>query len=145
MYYTFSFYTYANATARSVTPKIVWSTGDVTTGTASSNTVGSWTRHSLTATVPPGAYSATLNILIASPVANEIHYIDDVLFEYGSSVKPYFDGSFDGYNYADNTGTIDSMWEYNGIPNACRSHYYTNRVANAGRLKSIITDGLYYA
>jgi hypothetical protein len=145
VYYTFSFYTYAATTARTVNAQINWSTGDTTNGTATSNVVGSWTRVSLTAKVPNGATSATLNITIASPASTEVHYIDDVLFESGYTLKPYFDGTFDGYNYADNTGTIDSMWEYNGIPNACRSHYYINRVANAGRLKSIITDGLYYA
>jgi phage tail-like protein len=151
IFYTLSFYSRAETTSRNCYAKIYWykdeagTPSDIipsSTSVAKTNNTSTWTRYGEPMRVPEDAISAVVEIYVASSVAGEKHFIDDVLFEKGYNLGAYFDGSFDGQNY---DSVRDSVWETGGIPNACRSHYYLNRVANTGRLKTILTDGLYYA
>jgi hypothetical protein len=149
--YIFSAYAKDVSTSAQVAAKIEWydasnSIISTTSGTATTINTSGWTRVTVTDTAPAGASYATPTIYTKTAVSNGAQFlVEDVLFEYGSILNPYFDGSFDGMNYSANGINIDSMWERNGTAHACRSHYYINRVGNSGRLKSIITDGLYYA
>ena len=150
--YTLSFYTKAASTARDCYAEIYWykdadgtipsDITPVSTGTTASNSTSEWTRYSITATSPSDAVSSKVEVHVNSTANGEVHYVDAVLFEKGYSVAPYFDGDFDGQNY---TSDRDSVWETGGTANKCRSHFYLNRVENTGRLKTILTDGVYYA
>ena len=98
-----------------------------------------WTQVSVTFTSDPNAAYAVLSF--ASPDSTTTtYYIDAVLFEAAAGPLTYFDGSFDGFNSSDNR---DSVWE--GTANASRSHLYPNRVFNLGNIKTIMTDGIYFA
>ena len=149
--YIFSVYVKDVNTSAQVRTSIEWydasnSLLSTKNGTAYTINTSTWTRVYVTDTAPAGAVYATPTIYTTASVSNGTQFLlDDALFEYGSTLNPYFDGSFDGMNYSSNGINIDSMWERNGTPHACRSHYYNNRVGNSGRIKSIITDGLYYA
>jgi hypothetical protein len=148
--YTFSFdFSGVYPTAQTVTAQIVWSDSSVTTGTPVDVTtdlsIEKWTRVSVTGYVPTGVTSATVRIIITNNSAvsgHSYHYIRFPMFEQSSVVNPYFDGYFDGQTWED---TRDSIFEINGSPGYCPSYLYSNRVNNQGRLKSIITDGVYYA
>lgn len=144
--YTLSMWVKPTTNARNVVLAINFTTGTVSTTISSANVpANTWTRVSVTGTVPVGSTDANVSITFKNAATSDIFYIDDVLFEYGSDLLFYFDGDFDGQNYASNGIAIDSTWELGGIANACRSHYYYNRIGNTGRLKTVITDGLYYA
>ena len=151
-YYTLSFYVKSAVTSRNCYAKIYWFQDEaktlpsaVTASSTGSTVVTSsstWNRVVTTQQVPVDANYAVVEININSSVNAEVHYVDDVLFEQGYTVGYYFDGSFDGQSYESER---DSVWETGGVANSCRSHLYQNRVKNVGRLKTIITDGLYYA
>jgi hypothetical protein len=148
-YYTLSFYTKSDGTGVPVTATGYFyddngSLVSTIVGTTTTNTT-SWSRYSNKFTMPValGQLHAYFTITLgATTSAGGTQFIDDVLLENSSVLNPYFDGSYDGYNYQSDR---DSIWETGGVANACRSHYYKNRVSSAGRLNAIITDGLYYA
>lgn len=96
--YTFSVYSTAGATARTITPKIRWYTRfgvliSTTSGSAVANTSTAWaTRLTATGTAPTGAYYAVPAISIASVAAassNEHHYFDGVQFEQASAATEF--------------------------------------------------------
>lgn len=96
--YTFSVYSTANGTVRTITPKIRWYTRfgvliSTTNGTAVANTTTAWaTRLIATGTAPSGAYYAVPGVSIASVAAassNEHHYFDGVQFEQASSATDF--------------------------------------------------------
>jgi hypothetical protein len=129
---------------------IAYATGTTMTTAALPLTAGAWTRYKMTFTVPPSTLvtdTATINFIFYETDRAQALFVDDVLLEDGSVLGTYFDGSFDGYNYGSTLGSesINSMWENNGIDHSTRSHYYKNKVTSLGSLKSIITDGVYYA
>ena len=151
IFYTFSFYSKAAVTSENTYAEIYWYKDDAATipsdikakeeGSKKLNSTTSWTRNSVTGRVPEDARTAKVEIHIETTTASETHYIDNALFEKGFTEDTYFDGDFDGQNYSDNK---DSVWETAGVPHACKSYFYLNRVANTGKLKAVITDGLYY-
>lgn len=144
VYYTFSFYMQTSGTQRNVTASINWNVGTASTSVISSTSyaAGSWVRHSVVGAVPVGASTATVSISVASTGAGEIYYIDDVLLETGSTLRPYFDGSYDGQSYTKNK---DSVWEVGGVPNGCASYLYNNRVGGLNRLKGILSNEVFGA
>jgi len=97
--YSFSVYSTAGSTPRSVTVGIRWYTrfgiliGSASTGTGSNNTTTAWaTRLSVTAAAPTGAYYAVPQISIASVAGSgtpEYHYFDGALFEVGIDVTEF--------------------------------------------------------
>lgn len=93
--YTFSGYAQAGATARSITGLIAWydNTGTListsTAGTGVSDTAGSWSRFTKTATSPSNAYFAVPHIRYASAALSEVHYFDALQFEAGSSATTF--------------------------------------------------------
>ena len=95
--YTFSGYSQAATTARSVTALIAWydSKGTLlstsSAGSGVTNTAGSWHRFSKTATSPSNAYFAVPHVKIASTVSSEKHYFDAFQFELGSSATAFQD------------------------------------------------------
>jgi phage tail-like protein/uncharacterized delta-60 repeat protein len=151
-FYTLSFYTKAASASKTCYSEIYWFKDDEGTvpsdikikevGASTVNSTTEWIRNSVIGRAPEDAKTAKVEVHFVTTTSNEVHYLDNVLFEKSYSVSAYFDGSFDGQNYTDDR---DSIWETGGIPNKCRSHFYLNRVANTGRLKTTLTDGLYYA
>jgi hypothetical protein len=151
-FYTLSFYTQAASTARNCYAEIYWYKDEAGTvasdikvkevGASAPNSTTGWARYQVTGRAPEDAVSAKVEVHVIAGTSGEVHYLDNVLFEKGYSTGAYFDGNFDGQNYTDDR---DSMWETGGIPNKCRSHFYLNKVSNTGRLKTTLTDGLYYA
>jgi hypothetical protein len=93
--YTFSFYTYAKTTARSIGTKIYWyDRNGVSLGASSepkiNNTIASWgTRPTVTATAPTNAYYAVPSIKIYNAIGSEYHYFDSCQFEQASSVTDF--------------------------------------------------------
>jgi hypothetical protein len=96
--YTFSIYTSAKSTTRSITAKIKWYNRfgvllSTSSGSAISNTSGALSvRPYVTATAPANAYYAVPNVSIAS-VGNaaslEFHYFDAAQFEQASSATGF--------------------------------------------------------
>ena len=96
--YTFSIYSTAGSTVRTITPKIRWYTRfgvliSTTSGTAVANTTTSWaTRLTATGTAPSTAYYAVPGISIAAVAAassNEHHYFDAAQFEQAAAVTDF--------------------------------------------------------
>lgn len=94
-----------NATARSSSAAIRWldSTGatlSTTTGTASTETGAAWKQYTVTGTAPAGAVSARLIANVTSPANAEVHFVDDLQVEPGSTVTTYCDGTQAGCRWA---------------------------------------------
>ena len=96
--YTFSVYSTAGSTVRTITPKIRWYTRfgvliSTTSGTATANTTTEWaTRLIATGTAPSGAYYAVPGVSIASVAAassNEYHYFDGAQLEQAGTVTDF--------------------------------------------------------
>lgn len=89
--YTFSAYSLANSSTRSVSSTISWYDRDgvlISTesyGTGVTNNTSTWSRSVKTATSPSNAYFAVPTIKVASTAAGEIHYFDALQFEQASS------------------------------------------------------------
>ena len=121
--YTFSAYTRAATTARSVDVLIEWynSSNAIISIPESSditNSTTGWTRSlALTAVAPVGAVTCTASVRVFGVAISEVHYIDGILFETGSSLLPYFDGT-----YADTyTGYTLTTKSWSGTANASTS------------------------
>jgi len=113
----------------------------VTATTAAVSTATGWNRLFVSGRSPSNANFAEVRIIRTDAAGNTgTVYVDAVMFEKLSVLKPYFDGSFDGQSYADDR---DSLWE--GTADASVSHLYYNRVFNSGKIDSMITDGMFYA
>jgi hypothetical protein len=93
--YSFSGYSQAATTARSVSSFISWYDrfgtfiSNSTTGTGVTNTAGGWRRFYNTATSPATAYFAVPHIQLASATSSEKHYFDALQFEANSSVTTF--------------------------------------------------------
>jgi P2-related tail formation protein len=96
--YTFSVYSTAGSTVRTITPKIRWYNRfgvllSTTNGSAVANTTTAWaTRLIATGTAPSNAYYAVPGVSIAAVAAassNEHHYFDGAQFEQASSVTDF--------------------------------------------------------
>ena len=96
--YTFSVYTSAKSTTRTVTAKIHWYDRfgvsiSTSSGTGLSNTTGALSvRPKVTATAPTGAYYAVPEISIASVAGStslEFHFFDAAQFEQASAVTDF--------------------------------------------------------
>jgi hypothetical protein len=92
--YTASAYFYPGSTARNVSVYIQWytssSSSTTTTGTSVSEVLNTWTQvtsvlASVSAVAPAGALYARVGVNISSAGLSEIHYIDQVGFNIGSS------------------------------------------------------------
>jgi len=96
--YTLSYRAWSYATARSFKAGINWYDrtgtiiGSTALGSATTSTTTSWTTISVTATSPSNAVFAIPVFTIASPTANEVHFLDAFQFEAGGSVT-YFQES----------------------------------------------------
>lgn len=112
--YRVSCYSRAATTARYSLIVLSWldsagATLAINTGTAKRNATGAWTRHNITATAPSNAVTVGIYFTVGSgveddwPQDGEQHYLDAVLMESGTNLKPYFDGATPtagGYTYA---------------------------------------------
>lgn len=97
--YSFSVYSTAGSTTRSVTVGIRWFTrfgvliGSASTGTSATNSATAWaTRLSVTATAPTNAYYAVPQISVASVAGSatpEFHYFDGAQFEKSATVTEF--------------------------------------------------------
>lgn len=84
-------------------------------GTTTTITRGNWTRLSVSATVPSGYYKALPRILSTTFLAvGQVAYVDAWLLETGSTLLPYFDGTYAG-TY---TGYTLTSQQWNGTANA---------------------------
>ena len=97
--YTFSIYSTAGSTGRTITPSITFydrfgvATGSTTNGTAIANTTTNWaTRLTVTATAPSGAYYSVVRLSIASVAGSgtpEYHYFDGAQFEQSATATEF--------------------------------------------------------
>jgi hypothetical protein len=96
--YTGSFYV-KSSVSRLASARFVWlnaAGGFISTpqGTASETSTTAWTRRFITETAPALAVSVALQVIISSVPVSEVHYIDGLLLETGSTLLPYFDGTY---------------------------------------------------
>jgi hypothetical protein len=127
--YTFSIYVYTDVVS-DYRADIRWATavtgGTVldTLGTASAITANTWTRYSVTGTAPAGYPFAQFNTVRISNTVTGTTYVDAALVETGSSVLPYFDGTYDdpytdytltfqAWDGTANTSTSTTVWGLN--------------------------------
>jgi hypothetical protein len=96
--YTFSIYSMADTTLRSISVGVLWydKLGNLITDGATvnavNNAVGSWTRiYNRNSTAPAYAAYADVYIRINSPADGEIHYFDAAQFEEAASETTYTD------------------------------------------------------
>lgn len=94
--YTFSIYSRAKTTTRSVSLDISWynSSGSLISDSgahATTNSTSAWTRAYVTGTAPSNAVYAGISITITSAASGEIHYFDAAQFEASSSATNYVD------------------------------------------------------
>lgn len=108
--YTFSGYG-RTSVAQNMFAQIFW-LNDVGTvignsaGTTTAVAANTWVRHSVTGTAPAGAVRVRLDIRFASPApVGSTRDASLYLFEEGSTLNPYFDGSYFGATWA---GTADA-------------------------------------
>ena len=97
--YTFSIYSTAGSTTRTVTTGINWYNrfgvviGTTSTGTGTANSATAWAvRHSVTATAPTGATYAAPQISVASVAGSatpEFHYFDGAQFEKSATATEF--------------------------------------------------------
>jgi hypothetical protein len=115
--------------------KVLLGTSSSSTWVVPLNSTLTFARPFVTATAPEEAAYAIARVTWVAPTAAGIGLVfDQMLFEKSSFVLDYFDGS---YGYADQN---DLLWQ--GTPGASRSHYYRNRNATYGRIKTTLTDYL---
>lgn len=110
-----SLYARAGSAARNVTLSIYWyNSANVLLGSVSDTPApdasGSWTRFDVTGLAPAGTTQAEIGVTIDSVPRGEFHYLDSVLFEEGTTLDPYFDGS------TPDVGSLQYTWA--GAPNA---------------------------
>ena len=94
--YTFSIYSRAKTTTRSISLDISWynSSGSLIGDSgahATTNSTSAWTRAYVTGTAPSSAVYAGVSITITSAASGEIHYFDAAQFEASSSATNYVD------------------------------------------------------
>jgi hypothetical protein len=95
--YTFTAYTQAGTTSRSVSANILWydAKGKALTpssfGSGTTNATHSWSRLTVTAASPQGAAYAVPNIKVTSAASGESHYFDALQFEQYSSATYFQD------------------------------------------------------
>jgi hypothetical protein len=116
--YTGSFYVKSASVSRSAFARIAFYNAagtniSTSSGTASATSTTDWQRRSITVTAPGLAVSAALQVQIPDVPVSEVHYIDALLLEPGSTLLPYFDGTY-AETYTGNTllsqqwnGTVD--------------------------------------
>jgi hypothetical protein len=118
--YVASAFAYSATTSRTTDLTIRFHDASGTELSASSggsvaSTVGSWTRLSYSATAPAGTVSVSVSVRWYAVVLNEVHYVDSVLIETGSTLQPYFDGTYED-------GSIRMVSQgWNGTANASTS------------------------
>lgn len=106
--YVVSGYFRAATTARSCKVGVTWYDaagaaigGSVWMPTGVNDTTTGWTRVTFATTSPANAAYASPRIVVAAPVAGEVHYLDAVMFETGTVASTYFDGdTADDTNYS---------------------------------------------
>ena len=95
--YTFTAYTRAGSTGRSVSAQIYWydvkgnALTAATAGSSSTNNTSSWTRVTSSVTSPTNAAYAVPHLKVTSTASNEVHYFDALQFEAGSSATAFQD------------------------------------------------------
>ena len=86
-------------------------------GTDLATSTSAWQRRSVSATAPALAVTAIVQLVVLSAGTTETHYLDAILLETGSTLLPYFDGT-----YADTyTGYTLESQAWNGTANASTS------------------------
>jgi hypothetical protein len=86
-------------------------------GTDSATSTTAWQIRSVSATAPALAVTAIVQLVILSAGTTETHYLDAIMLETGSTLLPYFDGT-----YADTyTGYTLTEQAWNGTANASTS------------------------
>jgi hypothetical protein len=118
--YTYSAYV-RSSVARQCRIYISWYNGGTSVGTSLgsyiTSSISDWTRCSLTATAPATATIAYLVTQTASSQIGDLVYWDAFLLENGSTLLPYFDGTYvDPY-----TGYTLLSQQWNGTANASTS------------------------
>jgi hypothetical protein len=87
------------------------------TSTITPPTVNTWGRFSMTATSPANTATVFCDVVVSFAVVGETFYVDAALLETGTTLLPYFDGT-----YADTyTGYTLTSQDWNGTANASTS------------------------
>lgn len=100
------------------------------------NSTTGWARGSVTAAAPAGATQAVVPVqFLGTGDAGEIHYVDGVLVERGTTVGDFFDG-------ASFSNEGEYMWQVDGDPGNTASHYYSRRLIKNFRLNQRLSEFL---
>ena len=63
-------------------------------GPASFTSTTAWQRRSIVTTIPATTVTVAVSVFINAVPVGEVHYIDAILMETGSTLLPYFDGTY---------------------------------------------------
>jgi hypothetical protein len=83
-----------------------------------------------TATASPIYLGMNVVATTMTPAVASLFWIDGILVEEGTSLRPYFDGSM---------GT-DYLWETGGTANLARSYYYQNRIERGYLVTTLLNE-----
>lgn len=124
--YTASLYVRSATVTRSARVRILWynaAGANITTsdGVNSTTSTSAWQRRSVSATAPATAVTAVVQLVVISASTTETHFLDAILFEAGSVLLPYFDGTYadpysgytlttQGWNGTTNNSTSTATW-----------------------------------
>jgi hypothetical protein len=120
--YTASLAVKSATVTRTARIRIVWynSAGasiTVSDGANQTTSISAWQVRSVTGTAPALAVTAIVQLVVLSAGTTETHYLDAIMLETGSTLLPYFDGT-----YADTyTGYTLTAQAWNGTANASTS------------------------
>jgi hypothetical protein len=133
--YTFSVYVMAASVPRAVELVLDFVNSSnvvISTGTqAFTEQSAQFYRGTIVAQVAPAnTASVRVQIVIASSVTGEQHYVGGTLLEMSSFAGVYFDGNYDPIT--------DYVWE--GTPNQSVSDYYPNLVTKLSRLATVLPN-----
>lgn len=104
---------------------------ELDTGPWETHEADEWVRQSYFSLAPREGYQAIVYIEVefGTTDANNIAWIDGVMFEHSHSLNDYFDGALFGG---------DALWE--GDPDNSRSHYYIQRAHKNYRIPKLMQD-----
>jgi hypothetical protein len=93
-----------------------------------------WRTMYVTFTAPASSVYLGMNIMqgTMAPGVASIFWIDGVLIEEGTAVRPYFDGSM-GPDY---------LWEQGGSPNLAHSYFYENYVERSYLIQTLLEENV---
>lgn len=91
-----------------------------------------WRTVAVTFTATETTTSLGINVAHATMTAgiSSIFWVDGVLVEEGTAIRPYFDGSMG----------VDYLWESGGTANLSRTYFYENRIERSYLIQTLLAE-----